>query len=273
MIQDCRACRHQLSPYLEGELPPFEKQAMYAHLAACSSCSAEFSALKGMLVGLKELPEPPVPADFRQAVWRKIDAPGWPERLKGWLLEPWYVKIPAEALAVTAVAFLVIYVFRPEAPPLMETGQATFDAFMAVPAAPSERKQASLKQIPISSMLAYEKIMAVAEASPPAGVPVHIRVQVENLALAAQKVAAALQELQPSETEHPSPARYHLVLPEEQYLRLMEALLEIGSLEISALETTLPDFPRLLRQERKRSRGPARLVVLELKSASTSPIP
>jgi anti-sigma factor RsiW len=53
--------RERLSAYLDGELPPAEREAARAHLAACPSCAAALKELSAPDAALRALPavEPP----------------------------------------------------------------------------------------------------------------------------------------------------------------------------------------------------------------------
>lgn len=262
LIADCEICRSNLSPYLEGELGSSERESLETHLATCGSCSAELSALKGMLATLKEFPAPVVPGDFRKSVWERIDAPTVRERLRRRLLEPWYLKIPAEALVATAVAFLMIHLFHPAEVPTPKAGQAAMDALAQAPASPPQRNQGLLKPVPVSSMMSYEKMMAVAEATPPPGVPVRIVVHLKDPFQPSEEFISALQGFQSLESDHPSSNQYRFLLPEEEYPRFIEAFLALGRLEISVLESPPEDFPRVMRERQRPSGAPARVVIL-----------
>ena len=111
-------CREQLSPYLEEELSPEQRGAVEQHLSACAACTTELRALQGMVKGLKELPEPMAPSEFRQKVWQRIEAASPWVRFLQQVLEPWYFKVPAGALATAAVVLLAVQVTRHTAPAL-----------------------------------------------------------------------------------------------------------------------------------------------------------
>ena len=74
---NCEICQAKLSPYLERELSAEETRALEQHLSGCSHCAAELESLRRVVSGLKGMPPPRVPENFRQAVWAKIDAKSW----------------------------------------------------------------------------------------------------------------------------------------------------------------------------------------------------
>lgn len=111
--------RSRLSPYLEGELPPREEEALEAHLAECPPCSAEFRALRRAVDLLHDLPTPELPSDIGGAVLERLRAGEGARRTSG---TPWVRLAPfALAAGIVAVALLTP-VEEAEAPKL------TFDA-------------------------------------------------------------------------------------------------------------------------------------------------
>ncbi len=115
---NCSLCRGQLSPYLEEELSAEQRGAVEQHLSACAACTTELKALQEMVKGLKELPESMVPLEFRQKVWQRIEAVSPWVRFRQRLLEPWYFKVPAGAVATVAVVLLAVQVSHHTAPML-----------------------------------------------------------------------------------------------------------------------------------------------------------
>ncbi len=128
---DCSRVRALISQYVERELAPEDQGPVEGHLRVCTACSSEVEAFKKMLSELKGLPQPSVPAGFRESVWNRIDAlggvngatsatrsrtPDLGSRLRRWILEPWYWKLPIGAMATAAVALLVVQVTKETAP-------------------------------------------------------------------------------------------------------------------------------------------------------------
>ena len=56
--------RADFSAYLDGELTSAEDKRIEAHIAACSTCSAELESLREMRTALRALPETPAPRSF-----------------------------------------------------------------------------------------------------------------------------------------------------------------------------------------------------------------
>lgn len=115
----CRECRDQLSAYREGELADPLRKELDAHLAGCAECRAQLAGLEQMIRQMKGLPPVPVPADFRSRVWQKIEKESGFQRLRRAILEPWYLKLPVEALATAVVVLIVAQVVRVAGPEKM----------------------------------------------------------------------------------------------------------------------------------------------------------
>ncbi len=64
---------HLLSWYLDGELPPIERQAMEVHLRVCAVCQQELALLRQTVNALRELPLETTPADFVEKLNRRIE--------------------------------------------------------------------------------------------------------------------------------------------------------------------------------------------------------
>lgn len=118
-MRTCRECRDRLSAYREGELDDSLRKKMDGHLAGCADCRAELAGLNQMIQQLKGLPPVSVPSDFRSRVWQKIEEEPWTARLRRTILEPWYLKLPVEALATAAVVLIVAQVVRVTGPEKM----------------------------------------------------------------------------------------------------------------------------------------------------------
>ena len=147
---NCDICRERLSPYIEGELEEAQQKEVSDHLAACTACSAQRTALQEMLAQLKALPEQPVPSGFRQAVWQKIEAPRWPARARRRFPEPWILKLPLVELAAVAVALLVVQVTRVTGPQVTKP-QAESD--IKIVREELQREQTPLETLPVTTTM------------------------------------------------------------------------------------------------------------------------
>jgi len=276
----CKDCRPQLSPYLEGELKPSERESVESHLAGCPSCSAELSGLKGTLVQLKELPQPRIPSDFRQQIWEKIDTENRWTRMRRWLLEPWYIKLPAEALAMVAVTLLVIQVTliinpRPGPIPVVPEGPyPTSQTLAEVAPRRQETSPAPRPTLEAAKKVSIAKELASAEAGAaglvPPGQAIHIRLAVSNLAEAGTKLGPIIEESHAVQVERPTPTRYYLVLAREQADQFMKRLSELGQTQELG-STPLPaDFYQSMSESRQRDSAAPVTIMLDLIQAEPS---
>ncbi len=104
----------RLSDYLDGELPLSERARVDRHLDGCERCRRELRELRETVALLRRLPEPDPPADFADAVMRRIRAA---EGRRSWLarwrraaraaMEP-RLSAPIAALAATALVVLLL---------------------------------------------------------------------------------------------------------------------------------------------------------------------
>jgi anti-sigma factor RsiW len=107
---ECRTARRGMGPYRDGELPPAERLALEAHLAACPDCSASLAdaqTLGGLLRLRAEALAEDLPPGFSARVLAAlpVESPGL---LAAWL-RFWRARLPlvvgllAAAAAVAAV--------------------------------------------------------------------------------------------------------------------------------------------------------------------------
>jgi len=95
----------ELIAYRNGETT--QREAIAAHLTACSACRAELERIEAVLHALDNLPVPERGADYGRAVWQQI-APRLPEKAgRGWRV--WFA--PRHLLAFGSVAAMVALAF------------------------------------------------------------------------------------------------------------------------------------------------------------------
>jgi anti-sigma factor RsiW len=102
-----------LSPFLDDDLSPAERQQVEKHLNQCSSCSQLYAALKETVDALVEMPELDISEDLRQRLYKiekKRSRSGFRSHLD-FFLRPSFQPIMA-IIAVVSV-LLSIYTFHP----------------------------------------------------------------------------------------------------------------------------------------------------------------
>jgi len=124
--------RERLNDYVDRQLSGQERAAVAAHLADCSDCAADATALEHTVHLLRRLPEPDLPPALAETVMERIRAGeaepgGWLRGLRQ-LLQPTFTVSASAALAAVAV----FVVMRPP-------GETPLDAGVAVapPTAPA----------------------------------------------------------------------------------------------------------------------------------------
>ena len=106
----------ELVAYREGE--PTQREAITAHLTACSACRTELERIEAVLHALDNLPVPERGPDYGRAVWQQL-APRLPEKAgRGWRLwfEPRRLVAFGFVAAMVVLAFVVGRFVRPTTP-------------------------------------------------------------------------------------------------------------------------------------------------------------
>lgn len=98
--------RQLLSVYFDGELPSPWKEKLETHLEACAACSARLRAYRGGSSTLRAgAPSPEAVEAARGRAWRSVAAVDrLPRSVRGPVLRPLAVPVPAAAAALLAVA-------------------------------------------------------------------------------------------------------------------------------------------------------------------------
>jgi hypothetical protein len=100
----------------EKELSPLEEKIFKEHLSSCPKCRREFEQFGRTMRWLHSVGETEVPEGFLPELYRKMEEkkraiPG--EKSRGrWLHFPLSFKLPAQAVAMVAIVFLVLYLTK-----------------------------------------------------------------------------------------------------------------------------------------------------------------
>ena len=109
---ECAKVKELLSEYLDSALDAQTKALVEGHLSVCKVCSAELASLKAYIEQLGALKEVKAPEDFLEKVHARIKRRFEFERIMRNLFVPVRIKLPLEAVAVTVVAFLIMFIYR-----------------------------------------------------------------------------------------------------------------------------------------------------------------
>jgi hypothetical protein len=113
---DCEKARDRFSSLWERELTPFEEGVVKEHLSSCPECQREFDQFEKAMRWLHSVEEVEVPDEFLPELYKKMEER---ERIisaekprAGWFNFPLSFKLPAQAAAMVAVVFLVLYLTK-----------------------------------------------------------------------------------------------------------------------------------------------------------------
>jgi len=112
---DCEKVRDRFSSLWEKELMPSEEKIIREHLSSCPGCQKEFERFGKTMGWLCSVGDVEVPEGFLPELYKKIEerktAP--PEKSRGkWFVFPLSFKLPAQAIAMAGIVFLVLYLTK-----------------------------------------------------------------------------------------------------------------------------------------------------------------
>ena len=113
---ECEKVRDRFSSLWEKELTPIEKKIVNEHLSSCPACQREFEQFEKTMRWLHSVGEVEVPDGFLPELHKKMEerkriTPG--EKATGKSFHfPFSLKLPAQAVAMVAIVFLVLYLTK-----------------------------------------------------------------------------------------------------------------------------------------------------------------
>ncbi|NWG04382.1 MAG: hypothetical protein HXY44_16130 [Syntrophaceae bacterium] len=113
---ECEKARDQFSSLWEGELIPSEEKNIREHLASCPICQKEFERFEKMMDWLRSVEEVDLPERFLAELHKKMEERRRASQInkpreKGFVF-PLSFKLPAQAVAMVAIVFLVLYLTK-----------------------------------------------------------------------------------------------------------------------------------------------------------------
>ena len=111
---NCNDIENLLYDYVTERLDGAELKAVEAHLKTCEICKVTLSMVQKTIPLLDHWTPPTLPSDFSDQVLERIytDEKTLWQKIIDKIFFPIHIKVPLEALAVSALAFLVIVVYR-----------------------------------------------------------------------------------------------------------------------------------------------------------------
>jgi len=69
----CKQLIHDLSDYIDGELPPVDCEELEAHLANCPDCNIVYDTLKKTIELYKEETCPELPDEVKSRLYKRLN--------------------------------------------------------------------------------------------------------------------------------------------------------------------------------------------------------
>lgn len=119
----CQTIRRDASAHIDGMLEGTRAQVLRAHLRECAECAQYVENLRSLVLTLKELPRPAVPARLTQDILEAVDAlpmgrPRWLARLIPHLVRlvvahPQVVSLMASVVITSSLMLAILANFTP----------------------------------------------------------------------------------------------------------------------------------------------------------------
>jgi len=113
---DCEKVRDRFSSLWEKELAPSEEKIVREHLSSCPGCQKEFERFGKTMGWLCSVGDVEVPEGFLPGLYKKIEerktSPLAEKSRGGWFIFPLSFKLPAQAIAMVGIVFLVLYLTK-----------------------------------------------------------------------------------------------------------------------------------------------------------------
>jgi hypothetical protein len=106
---ECEKVREKFSSLLEGEMNPEEEKVVREHLVSCLGCQKDFDKFRRTIHWLHSVEEVEVPEGFLSGVHEKMEHRKRTGLRPGWFHQLAQLKLPAQAVAMVAIVFLVLY--------------------------------------------------------------------------------------------------------------------------------------------------------------------
>ena len=163
----CHDIQQKLSAYAEGIVPHEEKMLIEEHLKICPQCNESLMDLRKTIDYVHNLEDVEPPAWFTLRVMAKIKAEFEPKKgILQKLFYPFHIKLPIEAVAVTLVAVLTIYIFKTMQPEI-KLAQAPSEHETVIARSPSKVDDQAISNEKIASPLARNNEKKLLPSSPP----------------------------------------------------------------------------------------------------------
>jgi Putative zinc-finger len=109
---ECEKIREKFSSLLEGDLDPLDEKVLKEHLASCSGCQKDFETFRKTMNWLHSVDEVEAPDGFLTEIYQKMEDRKRMESRQGWVHWLSRANLPAQAVAMVAIIFVVLYITK-----------------------------------------------------------------------------------------------------------------------------------------------------------------
>jgi hypothetical protein len=109
---ECEKIREKFSSLLEGDLSPFEEKMIKEHLSSCLECQRDFETFKKTMNWLHSVDQVETPDGFLTEIYQKMEDRKRMESRRGWVHWLSRMNLPAQAIAMVAIVFAVLYITK-----------------------------------------------------------------------------------------------------------------------------------------------------------------
>jgi hypothetical protein len=109
---ECEKIRERFSSLIEGDLSPSEEKMIKEHLSSCPECQKNFETFKKTMNWLHSVEELEAPEGFLTEIYQKMEDRKRMESRHGWVQRLSRMNLPAQAVAMVAIVFVVLYITK-----------------------------------------------------------------------------------------------------------------------------------------------------------------
>jgi hypothetical protein len=109
---ECEKIRERFSSLIERGLDSSEEKALKEHLASCPRCRKDFKTFEKTMNWLHSVDEVDAPEGFLTEIYQKIEDRKGTGYRKEWIHRLIQLKLPAQAVAMLAIVFTVLYITK-----------------------------------------------------------------------------------------------------------------------------------------------------------------
>jgi hypothetical protein len=109
---DCEKIREKFSSFIERDLSPSDEKKIKEHLTSCPECQNDFETFKKTMNWLRSVDEMETPEGFLTGLYQKMKDRKRMKTGQGWAQWLSRINLPAQAIAMVAIVFVVLYVTK-----------------------------------------------------------------------------------------------------------------------------------------------------------------